>query len=361
MIEKIKIGITSGDLNGIGLELLLRTFEDARLHDICTAVVYAHPAAISYYQKALGLASVSISPTDSIEKLNTKALNCVTCWTENTNIQPGVADAELGKFAYQSLERAAIDLAQNKIQVLITAPINKATIHSETFPFKGHTEYFADRFHAEPLMLMLDEELRVATVTTHVPVKDVADQLSIELITKKIAILHQTLVQDFAIERPRIAVLGLNPHAGDEGLIGSEEKTIILPAIQKAKAKHQLVYGPYSADGFFAQQSYEKFDAVLAMYHDQGLIPFKTLSKLNGINYTAGLPIVRCSPDHGTAFDIAGKGEAVLTSFRNAIFTGIDIFKQRQSYLESKQNPLKKGQVNVGYDEIGEMEKSRSH
>jgi 4-hydroxythreonine-4-phosphate dehydrogenase len=357
MANKINIGITCGDLNGIGLELIIKTLEDPRLLSLCTPIVYANSTAILFYEKLLKTTPLSINHIETIDKLKPNVINCVSCWTDSPNIQPGTPDPSLGKYAYQSLERASVDLAQNKIQALVTAPIDKSTIHSDQFPFTGHTEYFADRFHAEPLMLLVDGDLRVATLTTHLPVKDIAAHITTPAILKKITIFQQALMQDFAIERPRIAVLALNPHAGDNGLIGDEEIKHITPAIQQAKKKHQLVFGPYPADGFFAQKSYEKFDGVLAMYHDQGLVPFKTLSKHRGTNFTAGLPIVRTSPDHGTAYDIVGTNVGDPTSMRNALFNAIDIHNQRNIYLESHQNPLKKGQVNVGYDEIGEMEK----
>lgn len=358
MSEKIKIGITIGDINGIGPELIVRTFEDLRILDHCQPFIYANAKVLMYYRKLLNSQHFNFHSIESFEKYNPKMVNCMNCWNDEINIQPGVADPALGTYAYQSLERAAVDLAQEKIHALITSPINKATIHSDNFPFKGHTEYLADRLHAEPLMLLVHEDMRIATVTTHIPIQEVAQNLSTELIIKKIRILQKSLFQDFGIERPRIAVLGLNPHAGDNGLIGEEEKNIILPAIQKLKSEKALVFGPYPADGFFASGNFTKFDAILAMYHDQGLIPFKTLSSQQGVNYTAGLPQVRTSPDHGTAYDLVGKKEADITSFRNSIYAAIDIYRRRKNYKEMTAHPLRRGLVKISvHDEAGEMEK----
>jgi len=351
--EKLKIGITCGDLNGIGPETIIRVLEDLRMQDHANIFIYANNKALMFYRKKLNAQHFNFHTTDTIDKSNLKMINCIQCWEDTITIMPGTATPQLGKYAFRSLERASVDLAQGKLHAIITAPINKQTIHSEYFPFKGHTEYFAERFHAEPLMLLVHHDLRVATVTTHIPVGDVAKNMSAELIQKKIEILYNTLQSDFGIIRPRIAVLGLNPHAGDDGLIGHEEKTIIIPAIFIYKNQKKLVYGPFPADGFFAKQSYTKFDAILAMYHDQGLIPFKTIAQQNGVNYTAGLPVIRTSPDHGTAYDIAGKGIAKLDSMRNAIFTAIDIYRQRKYHKEIHAHPLKREQVVIGgEDEI---------
>ncbi|WP_218330542.1 4-hydroxythreonine-4-phosphate dehydrogenase PdxA [Hydrotalea lipotrueae] len=336
------IGITSGDLNGIGIELIIKSLSDHRILDICIPVVFSGNKSINFYRKSLPDYNFTYNSTKDFSKLSHKQVNLFSCWEEEVAIQPGVLNATGGEYALRSLEVAVKALKDGNIHGLVTAPIHKKNIQSETFQYTGHTPYLKAQFQADDVvMMMVAENMRVAVVTEHIPVKEIAGLITRENILRKIKIMHQSLQTDFGIEKPRIAVLGLNPHAGDEGLIGTEEETIIKPAIKDAK-HNMLVFGPYSADAFFARAQYNQFDAVLAMYHDQGLIPFKSLALGEGINYTAGLPAVRTSPDHGTAFDIAGKGKADHTSFIAAIFEAIDIIRTRQGYKDARANPMKK-------------------
>jgi 4-hydroxythreonine-4-phosphate dehydrogenase len=340
--HKPKIGITIGDTNGIGAEVIIKTFLDNRMLQICTPVIYASSKTISHHRKALNIPEFNYNPIKNVEALLAKKINVVNCWEEEIKIELGVATAESGKYALKSLELATADLAADKIDALVTAPINKHNIQSDSFSFPGHTEYLAEKFKAkEYLMFMIAEGLRVALVSGHVPLKDVSANLSVDKIVSKLQTMNQSLKADFGIRKPKIAVLGLNPHAGDNGLLGAEEKNIIIPAVKKAFDEGILVYGPYAADGFFGSEVLKQFDAVLAMYHDQGLVPFKALAFDTGINYTAGLSIVRTSPDHGTAYDIAGKNIASESSFRSAIYAACDIIEKRIEYAEITTNPLK--------------------
>ena len=339
--EKVIVGISQGDINGIGLEVIIKTFLDPRMFELCTPVIFSSQKTANFHRKALGVEDFSFNPIKEISAANSKRANIINVYNDEAKVELGQSTADGGKYAYQSLDAAAYALAQGKVDVLVTAPINKENIQSEEFKFPGHTEYLEEKIgDGNSLMLLLTDELKVAVVTGHIPVTQVAAQLSTEKILKKIITLHKTLVQDFAIRKPKIAVLGLNPHAGDNGVIGDEEKNIIIPAIQQANEKDILAYGPYPGDGFFGNGTYKQFDAVLAMYHDQGLIPFKTLAFNNGVNFTAGLPKVRTSPDHGTAFDLAGKNQASETSFRKAIYKAIDIYKTRKSHQHASSNPL---------------------
>lgn len=340
--HKYKIGISCGDINGIGIEVILKTLLDNRILDHCTPIVYASSKAVSFHRKALGIQDFSFLYIKSIDEANHKRANLINVWEEEVPLTLGEASADGGKYAFLSLEAATKDLALGKIDALVTAPINKHTIHSEEFPFPGHTEYLQDKFDAkESLMFLMNEDLRVGVVTGHIPVKDIAAALTIDKIVDKLRLMNDSLKKDFWIEKPKIAVLGLNPHAGDNGVIGKEEADIILPAIKKANELTIFALGPFPADGFFGNQSYKKFDAILAMYHDQGLIPFKNIAFGGGVNFTAGLPIVRTSPDHGTGFDIAGKNLANENSFREALFTAIDIVKRRREKEILSANPLK--------------------
>ncbi len=344
MLEnKIRIGITQGDINGIGLEVIMKTFSDPMIFDLCVPVVFSSSKTASYHRKALGLEDFNFNPVKDLDNINPRKANLINCYEEEVNIDLGKPSTITGKYALRSLEQVCDALEKKKIDVIVTAPINKHTIHSDQFQFAGHTEYFEKRFGAgaNALMLMVSENLKVAVVTGHIPVSAISSTLTQELIYKKIKTLNKTLIEDFSITRPRIAVLGLNPHAGDMGTIGKEELEIILPAINKAKEENILVYGPYAADGFFGAATYKQFDAVLAMYHDQGLTPFKALSFGSGVNYTAGLPIIRTSPDHGTAYELAGKNKASEESFRSAIYLACDIFETRQQNRELSANPLK--------------------
>lgn len=339
-VNKIIVGISLGDLNGIGVEVILKTFEDNRMLDFCTPVIFGSSKIISFHKKALNN-SIQINEITSIDEINHAKLNLLNIWNEDVEVEIGKASKVSGEYAAKSLEHSVDQLKKNKIDVLLTAPINKETIQSETFCFPGHTEFLEEKLDGKSLMILMTNELRIGLITGHIPIAKVAETISPELIKEKVEIMHQSLRQDFGINKPKIAVLGLNPHCGDKGVIGKEEDLIIKPTIDQIKENGKLVYGPYSADGFFGSKTYEKFDGILAMYHDQGLAPFKALSFGNGVNYTAGLSEIRTSPDHGTGFDIAGKNIADPSSFKAALFTAIDVFKSRKEYKELTKNPLK--------------------
>lgn len=341
--EKIIVGISQGDINGIGLEVIIKTFLDPQLFELCTPVLFGSQKTASFHRKALNIEDFSFNQVKDLTELNHKRANLINVYEEDVPVELGKQTEAGGKYAFESLEAAAFALAQGKVNVLVTAPINKENIQSPEFNFPGHTEYLDNRFAdgRSSLMLLVSDDLRVAVATGHIPVTKVAQELSTEKIKHKINALNRSLIEDFGIRKPKIAVLGLNPHAGDNGVIGDEEKNMILPAINQAKQENMLVYGPYPADGFFGNGTYKQFDAVLAMYHDQGLIPFKTIAFHDGVNFTAGLPVVRTSPDHGTAYDIAGKNIASEESFRKAIYTAIDIYKTRKQYQALTANPLK--------------------
>lgn len=343
--NKIIIGISQGDINGIGLEVILKTLIEPGIAEICTPVLFSSQKTVSYYRKVLGLEEFNFNPIRDLSQINHKKANVFVCYEEEVNIEMGKETETGGKYAYLSLERATQALLDKQIDALVTAPINKHNIQSEEFKFVGHTEYLGSKLQGEPLMILCNENgLRVALVTGHIPISEVASKISVEAVSKKIITLCDSLVKDFGIRKPKIAVLGLNPHAGDNGVIGPEDKEIIIKAIEQVKL-NALVYGPYSADGFFGSGAHEKFDAVLAMYHDQGLIPFKTLSFNEGVNYTAGLSAIRTSPDHGTAYEIAGKNTANEQSFKKAIYTAIDIYRSRKLFAEVTENPLAFGTI----------------
>ena len=339
--NKPNIGISCGDLNGIGIELIIKAFSDTRLLELCTPVIFASNKIINFYRKSIPEVNFNYQSTKELNRLNNKQVNVFNCWEEEVTITPGQLNETGGGYAIKSL-RAAVDaLKQNQVQGLVTAPMHKKNIQSAGFNFTGHTPFLKSFFSVPDVVMMLcSGDFRVALVTEHVPVKEIAQYITREAILSKLNIMHQSLVKDFNIEKPKIAVLGLNPHAGDEGLIGKEEEDFIKPAIKEAKHS-MIVTGPFSADAFFARGYHERFDAVLAMYHDQGLIPFKTLAG-EGVNFTAGLPVVRTSPDHGTAFDIAGKNKADASSFLAATFECIDIIRRRSEYEEARKNPLRK-------------------
>lgn len=338
--NKVIVGISQGDINGIGLEVVLKTLLEPGIADICIPVLFSSQKTVSYYRKVLGLEEFSFNPMREFSQLNSKKVNVFICYEEEVNIEMGKSTEVGGKYAFISLEKATLALFEKHIDVLVTAPINKSNIQSDDFKFIGHTEYLGSKLSGDPMMLMCAENgLRIALVTGHLPVKDIASQLTIDGVSKKISQLNDSLIKDFGVRKPKIAVLGLNPHAGDNGAIGTEDKEIIIPAIEKTKT-NGLVYGPYSADGFFGNGTYKEFDAVLAMYHDQGLIPFKTIAFNDGVNFTAGLDAVRTSPDHGTGYDIAGKGKANEQSFKKAMYAAIDIFKNRKLHSELTENPL---------------------
>lgn len=325
------VGISLGDVNGIGPEVIIKTFNDNRLMRMVTPVVYGSTKILSYYRKALNLKDFNYFQLKGGTEPNPRKLNVINCWEETVNITMGQETPEGGAYAFKSLEAAVSDLKENKIQALVTAPINKNNIQSDDFKFPGHTEYLTENFGAnDSLMLLVSDNLRIGTVTGHIPLHEVSNQLTRDKVASKLKILLKSLKEDFGILKPRVAVLGLNPHAGENGLLGTEETQIIAPVVNELKDKGHLVFGPYPADGFFGNRQEEKFDAVLAMYHDQGLIPFKALAFNKGVNYTAGLPIIRTSPDHGTAYDITGKDLADESSFREAIYLALDIWKNRQ-------------------------------
>jgi len=353
------IGISAGDVNGIGTELIIKAFSDHRLLELCTPVIFASNKLINFYRKSIPDAAFNYQSTKDFSRIAHKQVNIYNCWEEEIAIVPGQLTDVGGSYAVKSLTMAVDALRDKKIQGLVTAPIHKKNTQSANFNFTGHTPYLKHAFNAsDVLMLMVSDNFRVGLVTEHVPVKDIAKYITREAILSKLNILRDSLVKDFGIDKPRIAVLGLNPHAGDEGLIGKEEEEIIKPAIKDAK-HNMLVFGPYSADAFFARNYHSRFDAVLAMYHDQGLIPFKSLASGEGVNYTAGLPMVRTSPDHGTAFDIAGKNKADATSFLASIYACIDIIRNRQEYEDNRKNPLKKmGQVVLANAEDEKIEEN---
>lgn len=337
------IGISCGDLNGIGIELIIKTFSDNRILELCTPVIFASNKTINFYRKSIPDTNFNYQHAKELNRLNSKQVNLVNCWEEETVINPGQLSEAAGKYAVLSLQAAVSALKQKFIDGLVTAPIHKKNIQSAEFNFTGHTPYLKSMFGVNDVVMMLCAgNFRVALVTEHIPVSDIARNITREAIVSKLNIINKSLQRDFGIDKPRIAVLGLNPHAGDEGLVGNEEETIIKPAIKDAKNSNILAVGPYSADAFFARRYHDRFDAVLAMYHDQGLIPFKALAIGEGVNFTAGLPAVRTSPDHGVAFDIAGKNKADTTSFISAIFECVDIINRRNGYDENRSNPVRK-------------------
>jgi 4-hydroxythreonine-4-phosphate dehydrogenase len=341
--NKIIIGISQGDINGIGLEVIMKTLSDPAITELMTPVLFSSQKTVSYYRKVLGLEEFSFQPTRDLAQVNSKKVNVFVCYEEEVSIEMGKVTADGGKYAFLSLDRAAKALQAGQIHALVTAPINKSNIRSDAFNFIGHTEYLGATLGGEPLMLLCsDNGLRIAVATGHVPVKDVPGLINSDMLLKKLTILNDSLIRDFAIRKPRIAVLGLNPHAGESGNIGAEDRDIILPAVEKASAAGMLVFGPYPADGFFGNETFRKFDGILAMYHDQGLVPFKTLAFNDGVNFTAGLPFVRTSPDHGTAYEIAGKNIANEQSFRSSLYMACDIYRNRAMHSQLTANPLPK-------------------
>ena len=346
MSNKIKVGITHGDTNGIGYEVILKTLEDNRLSDLCTIVVYGSAKAASFYRKAMELPQVQLNRVDSAADARDGVFNIINVVGEDLKIEPGIASEAAGGAAFAALEAAVADLRAGDIDVLVTAPIDKHSIQSPTFTFPGHTEYLQSSLaddtmpDAKALMILCTDYLRVALATAHMPIAEVPGALSKELIVDKLKDFDRSLRRDFGVQNPRIAVLSLNPHAGERGLLGKEEQEIIIPAIAEAQTHTILAFGPYASDGFFGSESYRAFDGVLAMYHDQGLAPFKTIAMDAGVNFTAGLPFVRTSPDHGTGYDIAGKGQASAESMRSAIYMALDIYRNRGRHDEAYRRPL---------------------
>ncbi len=340
--KSITIGISQGDINGIGLEVILKTFAEPAMLELCTPVLFSSGKTISYHKKTLQLENFNYNTVNGVESIVPRKFNLVNIYTEEVNIELGRLTSSGGAYAIKSFQAACEALSKNKIDALVTAPIHKHNTHSDSFPYAGHTSYLDDKFgKGNALMMLVADGLRVALCTEHLPIASVAASITTERILKKIKILANSLKQDFSINKPRIAVLGLNPHAGDSGTIGEEEEKIIAPAIKTLVQEGMLVYGPYPSDAFFGAMMFKKFDAVLAMYHDQGLIPFKYMAFDSGVNYTAGLPIIRTSPDHGTAFDIAGKNMANEESFRNAVYLACDLVRTRKNYKNATANPLK--------------------
>lgn len=337
---KIKVGISVGDVNGIGIEIILKAFSDTRMLDFCTPILFGSSKLISFHKKILN-SNIPINGISKIDQLIEHKINLLNIWKEDVAVKFGESTKNAGKYAFLSL-KAGVELLNNSdIDVLITAPINKENIQSDDFKFQGHTEYLEANIDGQALMILMTNSLRVGLITGHIPIQDVAKTITPELIESKVDIMHKTLVEDFNISKPKIAILGLNPHCGDNGVIGDEDKEIILPTIEKIKKLGKLIYGPYAADSFFGSETYKQFDGVLAMYHDQGLAPFKTLSFGKGVNFTAGLAKIRTSPDHGTAYEIAGENKASEASFKQAVFTAIKVFKNREEFKCLTSNVLK--------------------
>lgn len=340
-IKKTRVGISCGDINGIGLEVILKTFSDQRMFELCTPIIYGSAKASTFYKKLLKFNDVHFNFIDEASHAKSKKLNLVNVLEEEVRVELGKSTKEAGRLSYLALEKATLDLASNHTDVLVTAPINKDNIQSDDFQFAGHTEYLANYANEEnPLMIMVYEQLRVGMVTGHIPISKVSGAITQEKIVSRLQVFNKALIQDFNVVKPKLAVLGLNPHNGDKGLIGDEESNIIEPAIEAAQKEGLLAFGPFPADGFFGSDEWKKYDGTLAMYHDQGLAPFKAMSFDQGVNFTAGLPIVRTSPDHGTAYGIAGQGSASPGSFRNAVYCACDIYKTRKQYKSFSANPL---------------------
>lgn len=341
--NRIRIGITQGDINGVGYEVILKTFSDPVMLELCTPIIYGSPKVAAYHRKSLDL-QVNFNIANSATEATHNRLSVVNCTDDEVKVEFGKPTPEAGKAAFDALERATLEFKEGLIDVIVTAPINKHTIQSGEFSFPGHTEYLEEKLGngEKALMILMKDDFRVALVTGHIPVSDIAASITKEKIKEKLNIFDKSLKQDFGIEKPRIAVLALNPHAGDEGLLGKEEQEIIIPAIQDMNAQGLLCFGPYPADGFMGSGNYSNFDGILAMYHDQGLAPFKALAMDEGVNYTAGLLVIRTSPAHGTAYDIAGQGVALEDSFRQAVYVAIDVFRNRRHEKAARINPLKK-------------------
>ncbi len=354
MTDTIKVGISHGDINGISYEVIMKTLLDPRIMEMCTPIIYGSPKVAAYHRKALNINNLSLNHVRTPKEAGPKRAHVLNCIDDNVRVELGKSTPIAGEASFMALDRAASDLEKGLIDVLVTAPINKDNIQSEHFNFPGHTEFLAQKFNSEDyLMLMVSETMKVGLVTTHLPLSQVAQNITKEAILSKIRIIARSMQQDFAITKPRIAVFGLNPHAGDNGLLGTEENEAILPAIIQAKKEGIIALGPYPADGFFGSEDYRKFDAILAMYHDQGLVPFKLASFERGVNYTAGLPFIRTSPAHGTAYSLAGENVASPDSFREALYLAIDIHKNRQIHKDISKNPLKKYDITSNQEDEG--------
>ncbi len=353
--EKIRLGISHGDINGIGYEIIFKALNDTRMLDMCTPVIYGSSKVAAYHRKTLNISNFSLNNIKVADDAHAKRVNIINCVDDNVRVELGKETKMGGEAAYAALSAAVEDLKNKKIDVLVTAPIHKKNIQSESFNFPGHTEYLQTEFNSrDSLMFLISDVLKVGVVTGHIPLSEVSKAITKEKILTKLKIMNKSLKEDFTIRKPKIAVLGLNPHSGDNGLIGKEEQEVIIPALEEAKQKNIVALGPYAADGFFGSNNLSKFDAVLAMYHDQGLTPFKTIAFSSGVNFTAGLPIIRTSPDHGTAFEIAGQGVADEESFRQAVYLAIDVFNNRTSYKELSKDPLKSYDISKMDDKLEE-------
>ncbi|MEA3460504.1 MAG: 4-hydroxythreonine-4-phosphate dehydrogenase PdxA [Bacteroidota bacterium] len=356
MKDKLKIGISHGDINGISYEVIIKTLMDSRINEICTPIIYGSPKVTAYHRKALNIEDFTPTGINSPDEARGNKSYIINCVDENIRVELGKSTESAGIDSFKALKAATDALESGKIDALVTGPVNKQNIQHSEFNYSGHTEYLQARFRAdEVMMLMVSELLKVGLVAGHVPISELSSMITQELVVEKLKILARSLLVDFGIRNPRIAVLGLNPHAGDDGLLGSEEQKVITPAIEQAKKLGITAFGPYAADGFFGAGRFSRFDAVLAMFHDQGLAPFQSLSMDNGVNFTAGLPVVRTSPAHGTAYELAGKNVASATSFRNAIYLAIDVARNRKLYKDISADPLVAGKTyNSGKDESPE-------
>lgn len=344
-MNKFKIGITVGDINGIGLEVILKTLANSHLRNFCVPIIYGSSKVVAYHKNIVDIEDFHFQSQTSADRVHFDKVNVVNCWEEAVDIQLGRCCEEGGKYAFRSLQWATADLKVGLIDALVTAPINKKAMQLADFPFPGHTEYLSQELEGNSLMLMVNDGLRIGLATNHIPIKDVASKITKKLVISKLRSMNQSLKIDFGIERPLIAVLALNPHASDDGVIGDEEEKHIRPAVVECKKHGLMAMGPFPADGFFGSGEFKKYDGILAMYHDQGLVPFKTLSFGNGVNFTAGLSRIRTSPDHGTGFDIVGKNMADPSSFRQALFAAIDITRNRKMYYETRENPLEQHEI----------------
>jgi len=354
--KPIIVGITQGDINGIGYEVIIKALSDPSITDLCVPIVYGSPKIAAYHRKVLNISNFSFNNIRSADEANHKRANMINCCSDEVRVELGKSTPEGGEAALASLNMATDDLLKGKIDVLVTAPIDKHNIQSETFHYHGHTDYLKARAGAtEALMFMVSESMKIGFVTEHIPVKDISASITGDLILKKLRLMNQSLLEDFGIRRPHIAVMALNPHAGDNGLLGTEESEIIIPAINKANEEGIFAFGPYAADGLFGAGLFARFDGILSMYHDQGLSAFKALAFDTGVNYTAGLPVIRTSPVHGTAFDIVGKGEASENSFRRALYVACDIYRYRKDYAEMIKNPLQHQHIDTHADRSDEL------
>lgn len=344
----IRVGITQGDINGISYEVIIKTLSDNRIMDFCTPILYGSPKVLAYHRKAINVMNFSLNTIQEAREAKPNKGYIINCHDDNIRVELGKPTPYCGEAAYQALEVAVKDLIDHQIDVLVTAPINKHTIQQKDFAFPGHTEYLQDRLEVQDtLMLMVAPDIRIGVVTGHIPLAQVPESLTMEKILSKIRIMNNTLKNDFNIRKPRIGVLGLNPHAGDDGLLGSEENDIIVPALNQAREEDMMAIGPFAADGLFGSGGYSSFDGILAMYHDQGLAPFKALAFDHGVNFTAGLPVIRTSPAHGTAYEISGQGTASPDSFREALYLACDIYRTRKANKELQRNAMEENPEGV--------------